>query len=67
MNGERNRAGSPDYPDVMSVEQVSRILDVSTKTVYKLIREKRIWAVKSGREFRITRESLMTHLNKGGE
>ena len=59
--------GIQDYPAVMSVEQVSRILDVSTKTVYKLIRERRIQAVKSGREFRITRESLMAHLHKGDE
>ena len=65
MNGERSRGGFQNCPDVMSVEQVSGILNVSAKTVYKLIREKRIRAVKSGREFRITRESLMAHLNQG--
>ena len=28
-----------DYPDIMNIEQVCQILNVSTKTGYKLIRD----------------------------
>ncbi len=51
-----------EYPDILNVEQVARILDVSTKTVYKLLREKRIRSFKSGREFRIKRERLSEYI-----
>ena len=37
------------YPPALTVAEVSEILRVSTKTVYKLIKEKTLPAVKVGR------------------
>lgn len=54
-----------EYPDVLNVEQVARILKLSTKTVYKQIREKRIRAFKSGREYRIKQEWLDEYTERG--
>lgn len=51
-----------EYPDVMDVKQVSNILGVSTKTVYKLIREGSLTASKVGREFRVPKVVLMKHI-----
>lgn len=39
-----------DYPAALSVEEVAQILRVSTKTVYKIIRNQELPAVKIGRE-----------------
>lgn len=50
------------YPDIMDVKQISEILEVSTKTVYKLIRANLLSAMKVGREFRIPKISLLTYI-----
>ena len=42
-----------DYPDVLTVEEMSRALGISTKTGYKLIRENKIESLKVGRSYRI--------------
>ena len=55
-----------EYPDVMDVKQVSELLGVSTKTVYKLIREGSLPALKVGREFRIPKVILMKHMKVFG-
>ncbi len=51
-----------DYPTALSVEDVAQILRVSTKTVYKIIRNKEIPAVKIGREYRIAKSAVVDHL-----
>ena len=50
------------YPDVMDVRQTSQLLGVSTKTVYKLIREGSFPSMKVGREFRVPKVSLMRYM-----
>ena len=42
-----------EYPDILDVKQVSKLLGVSTKTVYKLLRNGTLDSLKIGREFRI--------------
>ena len=42
-----------EYPDILTVEEMSRALGVSTKTGYKLVRENRIEYLKVGRSYRI--------------
>ena len=37
-----------EYPDVMDIAQMCQILDVSTKTGYRLIRECKICCIKVG-------------------
>lgn len=43
------------YPAALTATEVAEILRVSTKTVYKLIKEKSLPAVKVGRENRIAK------------
>lgn len=51
-----------DYPDIMNIEQVCQILNVSTKTGYKLIRDGQLCCLKVGRTYRIPKVHLFTYL-----
>ena len=51
-----------EYPDVMDVKQVSKLLGVSTKTVYRLLREGALDSLKIGREFRIPKVNVMKYM-----
>ena len=51
-----------EYPDVLDVKQVSRILNVSTKTVYKLIQDNTLSSLKVGREFRVPKIFLLKYI-----
>ena len=51
-----------DYPDVLDVKQVSLLLGVSTKTVYRLLRDGTIVSLKVGREFRIPKVTMMKYV-----
>lgn len=55
-----------EYPDVLDVKQVSSILGVSTKTVYKLIRNGSISSLKVGRGFRIPKMFLIKYMKVFG-
>ena len=50
------------YPDVLDVSQVSEILGVSAKTVYRLLRQNAIASLRVGREFRIPKIHLMQYV-----
>ena len=51
-----------DYPDVLTVEEVSELLRVCTKTVYKLIGNGEIKKVSVGRLFKIPKINIMEYL-----
>jgi len=51
-----------DYPDVLDVKQVSELLGVSTKTVYRLLREGTLDSLKIGREFRVPKVNVMKYV-----
>ena len=51
-----------DYPDVLDVKQVSLLLGVSTKTIYRLLRDGTIVSLKVGREFRIPKVTVMKYV-----
>jgi excisionase family DNA binding protein len=55
-----------EYPDVMDVKQVSKLLGVSTKTVYKLIKDGSLSSLKIGREFRVPKVMLMKYMKVFG-
>ena len=40
-----------EYPDIMTVEQMCEVLGISTKTGYRLLREKKICCLKVGRAY----------------
>ena len=52
--------------DVMNVKQVSVILGVSTKTVYKQIKDGNLQCIKVGREFRIPKVILLNYIKVFG-
>ena len=51
-----------EYPDIMTVEEMSKALGVSTKTGYKLVRENKIECMKVGRSYRIPKAHLLSYL-----
>jgi excisionase family DNA binding protein len=55
-----------EHPDVMDVQQISRLLGVSTKTVYKLLRDGSLPSLKVGREFRVTKVAVIRYVNQTG-
>ena len=65
---ERNmyQSAFKDYPDVLDVKQVSEILNVSTKTIYRLLRVGEIGSLKIGREFRIPKVNLLRYMRVFG-
>ena len=55
-----------EYPDILNVKQVSTLLGVSTKTVYRLLRDGTIVSLKIGREFRIPKVNVMKYVKVFG-
>ena len=51
-----------EYPDILDVKQVSALLGVSTKTVYRLLRNGSLDSLKVGREFRIPKVNVMKYV-----
>ncbi len=53
-----------DYPAALTAAETAEILRVSIKTVYKLIKDKNLPAVKVGRENRIAKNQLIDYLQQ---
>lgn len=51
-----------EYPDILTVEEMSQVLGISTKTGYRLIRENKIEHLKVGRSYRIPKAHLLAYL-----
>ena len=51
-----------EYPDILSFEQMCKVLSVSPKTGYKILRDKQILCMKVGREYRIPKAHIFTYL-----
>ena len=51
-----------EYPDILTVEEMSKALGVSTKTGYKVIRENKIECIKVGRTYRIPKAHLLAYM-----
>ena len=51
-----------EYPDVLDVKQVSNLLGICDKTVYKLIAEGSLPALRVGRQHRITKVNVMKYM-----
>jgi len=61
-SSKASRASFADYPDVMDINQVSELLGVSTKTVYKIIRDGTMSSMKVGRAFRVPKANIMRYM-----
>ena len=51
-----------EYPDVMTVEEMSKALGISTKTGYRLIHENKIEYLQVGRSYRIPKAHLLAYM-----
>lgn len=52
-----------EYPDVVTVEQMSKMLGISTKAAYQLLKDNRIEHFKIGRIYKIPKFHILTYLN----
>lgn len=52
----------PEYPDVISVKQMSHILGISKVKAYELINTGQIPAKKIGRQHRIMKQAVFNYL-----
>ena len=51
-----------NFPDILTVEDLSRMLGISTKTTYKLLKEKKIKSVTIGRTYKIPKVYVLQYL-----
>lgn len=51
-------------PEIMTLEQLAEYLQVSYQTVYKMVRNGDIRAVKIGRSYRVRKEDVDAYFNK---
>ena len=52
-----------DYPDVVSVEQMSEMLGICEKSAYRLLHQNKIAHFKVGRTYKIPKLHLFAYLN----
>lgn len=52
-----------DYPDVVSVAQLSQMLCISEKTVYRLVRDQKIGFFKIGRTYKFSKVHIFDYLH----
>lgn len=52
-----------DYPDIVSVAQLSQMLCVSEKTVYRLARDQKIGFFKIGRTYKFAKVHIFDYLH----
>ncbi len=57
-----------DYPDVVTIEQMCRMLGgIGKKTGYRLLREKKIEAFKIGKSYKIPKIQIISYLKVTGD
>ena len=53
-----------NYDDVVTVEQLAKMLKIGRNTAYELVREERIQSVHIGRNIRIPKNAIIAYLNQ---
>ena len=56
-----------NYPEIMNVEETSVVLGVSTKTVYKMLKNGTIQNMKVGRSYRVPKVHLLSFLKMNAQ
>lgn len=56
-----------EYPDILTVEDMSKALGISTKTGYKLLKNNKISSMRIGRSYRIAKVHLLSFLKVNGK
>ncbi|SDA79254.1 DNA binding domain-containing protein, excisionase family [Butyrivibrio sp. INlla18] len=52
-----------DYPDVVSVDELCRMLNISTATAYRLLKEQKIDSLRIGHVYKIPKLYVMKYLH----
>jgi excisionase family DNA binding protein len=52
-----------EYPDVVTAEQMSEMLGISSKTAYRLLHSNTVEHLKVGRTYKIPKIHILTYLN----
>lgn len=52
-----------EYPDIVTPQQLKKMINVSIVTAYKLLREGYIYYFKIGDRYRIPKESVIEYIN----
>ena len=52
-----------EYPEILSVKQLTSILQISRPTCYELLLSNQIESIKIGREYRIPKQNVIKYLN----
>ena len=58
-----NNAVFSDYPDVVSVDDLCRMLHISTATAYKLLKDKQIESLRIGHIYKIPKLYVLKYLH----
>ena len=53
-----------EYPPILCVSDVAKILGVSPNTIRKLIRNKNLHAIKIGKRYKVTKNQLLNYLGE---
>ncbi len=64
INEQNTMAMFSDYPDVVSVEQVTEMLHIGQVLAYKLLKDGTIKARKVGRRYIIAKKSIIDFLSE---
>lgn len=51
-----------NYSDILTVEEMSKALGISTKTGYRLLQDNKIEHLRLGRTYRIPKAHLLTYM-----
>lgn len=54
-----------EYPDILTVDEMSKALGVSSKTGYQLLRDNKVEHLKVGRAYRVPKAHLLSYLRIG--
>ncbi len=63
FNKQENIAMFTDYPDVVSITQMAKMLSIGKVLAYRLVKDKSIYAKKIGREYKIQKSAVINYLN----
>mgnify|MGYP002799585905 FL=1 len=54
-----------EYPDILTVDEMSKALGVSSKTGYQLLPDNKVEHLKVGRAYRVPKAHLLSYLRLG--
>ena len=57
----------PDYPDIVTVPQLQKMLGISRGLAYKLVRENEIHGIKIGNALRVPKVNVINYVLSDGE